>query len=45
MIMSAVITGSLVFLEQIMQFWKTYVIITEYFSGQSLMQLETLSFG
>lgn len=42
MIISAVIIGGLGFLEQIMQFWKTYVIITDYFSGQSLIQLGTL---
>lgn len=33
MIISAVIIGGLGFLEQIMQFWKAYMIITEYFSG------------
>lgn len=42
MIISAIIVGSLGFLEQIMRFWKTYVIITEYFSGQSLIQLGSL---
>lgn len=35
MIISAVIIGGLRFLEQIMQFWKTYMVITEYFSGHS----------
>lgn len=36
MIIYAVIIGGLGFLEQFMQFCKTYVTISEYFSGQSV---------
>lgn len=37
MIISAVIIGGLGFLEQFMQFCKTYVTIAEYFSGHCLL--------